>query len=207
MNAPDSAHPFDDLEHQREAAGLGMWIFIAAETLFFGGLFLCYAAYRSAHPGGFARAGHHLDIVVGTVNTGVLLTSSFTMALAVHAARRGRARRLAGLLLLTAGLGLAFLGFKFTEYRSHLGRLHPGEAGRTGAELFFLLYFAMTAVHAIHVAAGVGFLGWLARGAGKGRYSAERFGPVEVTGLYWHFVDVIWIFLFPLLYLQGRAPP
>jgi cytochrome c oxidase subunit III len=205
------AEQFDDLDQQHEAASLGMWVFIVAEILFFGGMILCYAAYRLSYPQEFARASRHTDVVLGSVNTAILLTSSFTMALAVESAGTGRRRRLVGLLLVTAALGVAFLGFKFAEYREHFqAGLAPGASFRfegpnpRRAELFFSLYFVMTAVHALHLAVGIALMVWLAAAAGKGRFSPAHYAPVETSGLYWHFVDIVWIFLFPLLYLLGR---
>jgi cytochrome c oxidase subunit 3 len=205
------ARQFDDLDQQREAASLGMWVFIVAEVLFFGGMLLCYAAYRLSNGFDFARGSNHTNLLLGSVNTAVLLSSSFTMALAVHSAREGKSRRLVPFLLATAGLGIVFLVFKFVEYREHiLEGLLPGRSFRFPdphpgrVQIFFALYFVMTAVHALHLIVGIGLMGWLAAGAKRGRFSPRHYSAVEVSGLYWHFVDIVWIFLFPLLYLLGR---
>ena len=208
---PVVAHHFDDAEQQREAASLGMWIFLITEIMFFGGVLTTYVVYRSAFPNGFAHASAHLDIVLGTVNTAVLIGSSLTMALAVYAAQVGRRGRLMILLLLTMGLGATFLGIKAYEYahKFHEG-LVPGShftyagAEAAQAELFFSLYFALTGLHALHMIIGLGVLAVLVVEARRGRYGPGYHTPVELSGLYWHFVDIVWIFLFPLLYLIGR---
>lgn len=205
------AHHFDDLEQQREASALGMWVFLVTEIMFFGGLFTAYVAYRSLYPGAFGHASNHLDLVLGTINTAVLITSSLTMVLAVHAAQVGRRTLLIRCLLLTGLLGATFLGIKAIEYAHKFADgLVPGRAfsyagpDAPQAQLFFSLYFAMTGVHALHMVIGLGVLGVLVAQARQGRFGPEYFTPVELSGLYWHFVDVIWIFLFPLLYLIGR---
>lgn len=203
-------HPFSGVEQQREAAKLGMWIFLATEVLFFGGLFAGYAAYRFLYPEAFQEGSHHMDLTLGAANTAVLLTSSCTMALslgALHAGRTGRALALLGASFL---LGLIFLGIKAVEYRHHvLDHLFPGsrfqfEGELAGpVELFFWLYFTMTGLHALHVIIGVGVIGAMAWLVQRGRVNRERFLPLEVAGLYWHFVDIVWVYLFPLLYLAG----
>jgi cytochrome c oxidase subunit III len=199
---------FDDLEQQYESSLLGMWTFLVTEIMFFGGLFLAYVAYRCAYPEAFAAGSRHLDVLLGTINTAVLLTSSLTMALAVHAAREEKRKALLGNLLATSALGLLFLAIKGWEYHHKFEEnLLPG-AGFSGEgpprlELFFVLYFAMTGLHALHVFAGVGVLGFIFVQALRRRFSARYFTPVEATGLYWHFVDIVWVFLFPLLYLIG----
>ena len=205
------AHHFDDMDQQREAATLGVWIFLVTEVLFFGGMFAAYVVYRTAYAGGFAAASHHLDVTLGGINTAVLILSSLTMALAVHSAQRGARGALIGFLILTIVLGSAFLGVKAVEYSHKFEEdLVPGphflfaEAGSRGAEIFFSLYFAMTGMHALHMIVGIALLLVLLAQARKGRYGAHYYNPVEVTGLYWHFVDIVWIFLFPLLYLIGR---
>jgi cytochrome c oxidase subunit 3 len=205
------AEQFDDLEQQREAVQLGMWAFLTTEVMFFGGLFTGYAVYRWSHPAAFAEASRHLDVLLGTVNTAVLICSSLTMALAVHAASLGRKRPTAGWLALTIALGSVFLGIKAIEY-SHKFHEHlvPGRhfhmEGTQGAsgQLFFSFYFAMTGVHALHMVIGIAILAVLIVKALRGRYGPENHSAVEMTGLYWHFVDIVWIFLFPLLYLIGR---
>ncbi|HJY81656.1 MAG TPA: cytochrome c oxidase subunit 3 family protein [Candidatus Binatia bacterium] len=205
------AHQFDDLEQQAEAATLGIWAFLITEILFFGGLFTGYAVYRTNYPQAFAEASHHLDILLGGINTVVLIGSSFTMALAVHAAQSGKRRALIAFLLATMLLGAIFLGIKVVEY-SHkfVDHLVPGRtftfpgAYAPQAQLFFSFYFAMTGMHAVHMIIGLAILSVLVGRAWRNRFSAIYFAPVEVTGLYWHFVDIVWIFLFPLLYLIGR---
>ena len=205
------AHHFVSAEQQFEASVLGTWIFLVTEIMFFGGLFMAYILYRSRYPEVFAAASHHLDVRLGTINTAVLIASSFTMVLAVHNAQLGRIRRLILFLLATMGLGSTFLIIKAVEYHhKYVDGLLPGPlfsyAGPDArqAELFFSVYFAMTGLHALHMVIGVGLLGWLVLSALRGRYGAAYYTPVECTGLYWHFVDVVWIFLFPLLYLIGR---
>lgn len=205
------AHQFDDSIQQREAASLGMWAFLVTEVLFFGGMFLAYTAYRFQFPQVFAEASNHLDIWLGTINTAVLIASSLTVVLAVHAAHENHRRLLFWMLLLTVVLGLIFLGIKTTEYHhkfeEHLipgfNFQYPGEHSRHAA-IFFSLYFAMTGMHAVHMIIGIGVFLVLAWEARRGRYSNLYYTPVELSGLYWHFVDIIWIFLFPLFYLLGR---
>ena len=206
------AHHFDDPIQQREASTLGMWIFLVTEVMFFGGLFTAYVTYRALYPDAFAHASHHLDVTLGTFNTAVLITSSLTMALAVHAAQVGRRGRLVGCLVLTALLGATFLGVKVVEYAEKFEHhLVPGPlfqwdhaAEAPNVQLFYSLYFAMTGLHALHMIIGLGILTWLVLGARRGRFGPAYATPVEVSGLYWHFVDIVWIFLFPLLYLIGR---
>jgi cytochrome c oxidase subunit 3 len=204
-------HQFDDVAQQHEASWLGMWIFLATEVMFFGGMFTGYAFYRTAYPRAFAEASNHLEIWLGAINTAVLICSSFTMALAVYSAGTNRRRALVNFLLLTILLGTVFLGIKFYEYHvKFVEHLVPGAAFRfegpqaRPAEIFFSFYFAMTGMHAVHMIIGIGLLAWMALKARRGRFSESYFTPVELVGLYWHFVDIVWIFLFPLLYLVGR---
>jgi cytochrome c oxidase subunit 3 len=209
---PALAHHFDDLEQQQEAATLGMWVFLATEVVFFGGLFLAYIVYRTWYPEAFSAASHHLDVPLGAVNTAVLITSSLTMALAVHAAQIGHRRSLIIFLLVTTVLGLVFVGIKAVEYADKFEHhLVPGlafvwegtpELARP-AQIFFALYFAMTGLHALHMVIGVGIMLVMAWLSYRGWFSPEYYSPIEVSGLYWHFVDIVWIFLFPLLYLIG----
>ena len=208
-------HHFDNAQQQREAAELGMWVFLATEVLFFGGLFTSYTVYRLQYEQTFAQASHHMDLFWGTVNTAVLLCSSLTMALAVLAAQAGKRKPLVALLSATIVLGSAFLGIKFLEYyHKYQEALIPfpgwprGGFSQFGAEagaakLFFYLYFAMTGLHALHMVIGVGILATLLWIAVRGGLLAERSTPVHISGLYWHFVDIVWVFLFPLLYLVG----
>lgn len=205
------AHQFDDLEQQREASSLGMWVFLITEIMFFGGLFTGYAVYRSKYPQAFAQGSHHLDILLGGINTAVLILSSLTMALAVHAAQLGRRKTIVLFLALTILLGAVFFGIKVIEYSHKFEQqLVPGprfvSEGPHGAQvqLFFSFYFAMTGMHALHMVIGIGVLSLLLLLAWQGRFSPDYYSPVELTGLYWHFVDIVWIFLFPLLYLIGR---
>ena len=205
------AHQFDDDAQQHEASWIGMWVFLATEVMFFGGMFMGYATYRSAYPLAFASASNHLDIWLGTLNTAILICSSFTMALAVRSAQLGGRRQIMIFLLLTILLGALFLGIKFTEYYFKFAEhLVPGsdfryeESLARPAEIFFSFYFAMTGMHALHMIVGIGLLTALTVKAARHRFSADYYTPVELVGLYWHFVDIVWIFLFPLLYLVGR---
>jgi cytochrome c oxidase subunit 3 len=205
------AHQFASLEDQRAATSLGMWVFLVTEIMFFGGLFTAYTVYRRLYREAFTAASHHLDIHLGGLNTAVLIVSSFTMAMAVRAAQLGRRRMLVTFLTFTILFGLTFLGIKGVEYQHKFEEhLFPGGGFRfegvdlQQARLFFSLYFAMTAMHALHMVIGIGILGWLIVLAWRGRISADQHDVVECTGLYWHFVDIVWIFLFPLLYLIGR---
>lgn len=205
------AHHFDDLAQQYEAVHLGMWVFLLTEIMFFGGLFAGYTVYRTFYPEAFAAGSQHLDLVLGGVNTMVLLASSLTMALAVQAAQSGQRQQLVIFLLLTIGCGLLFLGIKAIEYgHKFADHLVPGKhflfAGPlTGqVQLFFGFYFGMTGMHALHMVIGLGLLGLLTLQAWRGQFSTAYAAPVEMLGLYWHFVDIVWIFLFPLLYLLGR---
>ena len=210
-NTEGLASHFADLEQQHEAATLGMWIFLATELMFFGGLFTAYAVYRHTHAEEFTAASARLNLIFGSVNTVVLLTSSLTMALAVYAARIGRREWLTTCLAVTALLGIAFLVIKGFEYHGdYVEGLVPGLAfddgewdKPAGVQLFFLLYYIMTGVHALHLIIGIALLTILAILAWRGRYTSANHATVEVAGLYWHFVDVIWIFLLPLLYMVG----
>lgn len=223
------AHHFQDLGQQHETATLGMWAFLATEVLFFSGMFMAYTVYRIWYPDSFAAVSHHLYLSIGVTNTAVLLTSSFFMALAVHAARMGHRRQLVTFLILTIVLGLAFLGIKgFEYYKDVQENLFPGrifnsaewepgfwkvngdavdittEAGQQflrQAELFLVFYYIMTGIHGVHMMVGLGVMVVLVVKAYKGKYTATWNDPVDVAGLYWHFVDVIWIFLLPLLYM------
>lgn len=190
-----------------EAPALGMWTFLATEVLFFGGLFAAYTIYRVSFPAAFAAASHHLYFWIGAANTLILLLSSFTMALAVHAAAAGRDRRTWRLLLVTAALGLTFLALKAVEYYlDYHDGLVPGASFRPAwpaspqAEMFFVLYFLATGLHAVHLVIGVGLIA-AAAAAVRFRWPLRHAATkVEMLGLYWHFVDVVWVFLFPLLY-------
>ena len=205
------AHHFDDMAQQYEASHLGMWLFLLTEIMFFGGLFTGYAVYRSTYAVAFAEGSHHLDIVLGSINTAVLISSSLTMALAVHAAQVGQRQLLVSFLLLTMLLGLVFLGIKTVEYVHKFEQhLVPGSAFRSEGpharqvQLFLAFYFSMTGLHALHMIIGIGMLTVLVCLAWYDRFSPMYYTPIETVGLYWHFVDIVWIFLFPLLYLIGR---
>jgi cytochrome c oxidase subunit III len=205
------AHQFDGLGQQRRAVELGMWLFLAQEVMFFGGLFLAYTFYRTRYHNAFIEAGHHLDVRLGTVNTVVLITSSLTMALAVRAAHAGKRAATRNLVVATMLLGLVFLGIKgFEYYHKFTEHLIPGPSfayhGQhpLGAQIFYLLYFTMTGMHALHMIIGEGVMIALLRWNARGGVSAAYPSRVEAVGLYWHFVDIVWIFLFPLLYLISR---
>ena len=205
------AEQFDDIEQQRDAAKLGMWIFLATEVLFFGGLFLGYTVYRFTYGDVFIDASRRLSVLLGATNTAVLLISSLFMALAVRAAKLDQRRQLIRLLLGTALLGLVFMSIKTVEYhKDFVDHLVPGphfewsSKDPQNTELFFWIYFAMTGLHAIHVTVGIGVLLVLALLAWRGKFAKGNYNPVEVSGLYWHFVDIVWVFLFPLLYLVGH---
>jgi len=208
---PALAHHFEDLEQQNEAATLGMWVFLVTEILFFGGLFVTYLVYRSSYPGAFSAASHEMVIWAGTLNTAVLITSSLTMALAVRAAQLGDRRSLIWLLLATMALGCVFLGVKAFEYRTEFIEHHvPGPGFQfegpylRQAQIFFSLYFVMTGLHALHMILALGIMAVMLWWSIRGTITREYASPIEISGLYWHFVDIVWIFLFPLLYLIGR---
>jgi cytochrome c oxidase subunit 3 len=207
---PEQRFYFESLKEQKGAATLGMWAFIAQEVMFFGGLFAAYAVYRYQYFDVFAAASHHLDLPLATVNTAVLIASSLTMAMAVHAAALGHRRAISLWLIATVLLGTVFLGIKVVEYKEKYDHhLIPGasfsahELGLEGeaAQIYYSLYFGMTGLHALHMIIGIPILLMLAWQARGGRFGPEYHTPVEMTGLYWHFVDIVWIFLFPLLYL------
>ena len=205
------AEHFDDLEQQRSAAQLGMWVFLATEVLFFGGLFLGYTVLRSLYPRDFAAASHHTEVLIGGINTAILLFSSTLMALAVRAAELRNRKRLVWLLLSTAFSGIIFMVLKGVEYhKDWTDHLVPvfnfqwREANPEHVQIFFWLYFAMTGLHAIHVTVGIFLLLIFALLARAGKFTTGHFTPIEILGLYWHFVDIVWVFLFPLLYLAGH---
>ena len=202
--------PFESLRRQRAAAEFGVWIFIATEAVFFGGLFLGYAVYRYLYPHGFEAAGAETNIVYGTVNTAILLSSSATMAVAVWAGKAKLRRHVMLGLALTALLGLAFLTVKGLEYHEDFSKsLIPGRAEfpltERGAQMFFSFYWTMTAVHAVHLSIGIGLVTLTLIGVARGRIAWGETAMLHVLGLYWHLVDLIWIFLYPLLYLLGRS--
>jgi len=206
---------YEDLEHQTETAVLGMWLFLATEIMFFGTLFTALGVYHYLYPEEFEQASRALNWQVGAANTFVLLISSFTMVMAVHHARLGQTRLLITFLLTTAMLGCAFLGLKGYEYYEDvrkgliLGSRFDENAWAEAlpadriphVKLFLLLYWVMTGAHAVHMIIGIGAVLVMAVLARGNRFDSNYYAPVDVTGLYWHFVDVVWIFLFPMLYL------
>lgn len=201
-------HHFVNSEQQADASKLGMWIFLLTEVLLFGGLFCFYAIYRSWYPDMFVNAHKELDMVMGATNTIVLITSSLTMALAIRSMQLGRRKATLYNLAATIALACSFLVIKYFEYshKFHLGQL-PGKfytfegIEGTNPHVFFSVYFAMTGLHGLHVLIGIGVIGWLFLRVRKGHFSPQYYTPIEMTGLYWHLVDLIWIFLFPLFYL------
>ena len=209
MRAPLLGEQYADFETQDRTLEFGMWIFLATEVLLFASLFTLYGAYRAMYPVGFQAAIDHNTLVQGTVNTYVLLTSSFTAALSVSAIRRDRRRSAAWLLVVTAAFGVVFLGIKAWEYAHHWheGALpgvhyHLAELPSFGANRFYTLYWVMTGFHALHVTAGIGVVGFMAARAFAGAYTAQHHTKLEMGTLYWHLVDLIWLFLWPLLYLS-----
>ena len=217
---PALLHHFVTEEQQKNAASLGMWLFLAQEVMFFGGMFCAYLVYRYKYFGDFGSASQTLNIWYGAINTAVLLCSSLTVVLAVRAAQLNKRKALTMWLVFTILLGLVFLGVKGIEDKEKLEKHHvPGpsfayhgtvpshpdqQVNPRHAEIYFSLYFAMTGMHALHMIIGVGLFGTLAVWAWRGKYSANYYTPIENAGLYWHFVDIVWIYLFPLLYLIDR---
>jgi cytochrome c oxidase subunit III len=229
ISLPQLRHHFETVEQQREAGSFGMWLFLLTEIMFFGGLFFAYLLYRNWYYPAFAVASNQLSVPLGAVNTVFLITSGFFMALGVWAAEVRKKNVLVWTLILTTVFGCAFLGIKYVEYhekweKHHIPGAHfdiaefvnpaaygikeeplaPDMAQRT--QVFFFLYFAMTGMHALHMIIGIGLLFWLIARARRGDFSAGYVAPIENFGLYWHFVDIVWLFLFPLLYLINRHP-
>jgi cytochrome c oxidase subunit 3 len=219
MSADHSAlaHHFDSLEQQRGAESFGMWLFLATEILLFGALLTAYTVYRLTYPIAFEAASSRLNILIGGINTVVLLTSSLTMALSVWATRTGRPRTILVCLALTLLLGATFLVFKVIEYwGDYVEALVPGlrfdsdewlrlspAVNPHQVELMLVFYYILTGLHALHMIIGMGLLVWLLWRAYRRTLTPQRYMAVEVVGLYWHFVDIVWIFLLPLLYLTG----
>ncbi len=217
---PALLHHFATKEQQKNSASLGMWLFLAQEIMFFGGMFCAYLVYRYKYFGDFASASQTLNIWYGAINTAVLICSSLTVVLAVRAAQLGKRKALTMWLVLTILLGLVFLGIKGMEYKEKFEDHHvpgpsfayegtvPGHPGMAvnphHAEMYFSLYFAMTGMHALHMIVGVVLFSLLAWWAWHGKYNSNYYTPIENAGLYWHFVDIVWIYLFPLLYLIDR---
>jgi cytochrome c oxidase subunit III len=209
---PALQHQFNTMEQQQESATLGMWLFLVTEIMFFGGLFLCYFLYRVWYPAAWAEGSLLLDLQLGGINTVVLIGSSLTMALAVRAAQTGFPRATVAYIVATMALGLVFIVIKGFEYAHKFHEHHvPGadfvldSPNARAVEIFLSLYFAMTGLHALHMVIGFGLMVVIAWMAYKRRFTPEYYAPVEMAGLYWHFVDIVWIFLFPLLYLVDRA--
>jgi cytochrome c oxidase subunit 3 len=205
---PHLAHHFETLAQQNTAVRLGMWLFLGTEVLLFAGLFLGYTVYRYFFHEAFHEASRHLSLAFGTTNTIVLITSSLTVALAYDAIKKGKEKLAAGLLFFTILCALAFLGIKSMEYAEKFreGALpgkwyHFSEITAPGANLYYTIYFLATGLHAFHVIVGMSVLGWVLVGVLKGKYGPKNYVAVELGGLYWHLVDLVWIFLFPLLYL------
>ena len=226
-------HHFEDIEQQRGAERLGMWMFLATEILFFGGIFMAYTIYRFMYARDFADISGRLNVLVAGINTLLLLTSSMTMMFAIRAAQLGRRKQLMNMLLISALLGAGFMGFKAYEYSqdyheglmpwmSNFGQVpihdpdHPGSPDKTLNEqwaakdvspnrvrLFMTFYFIMTGIHGLHLIIGIGVILYLWVRAYLGWITPDRYVAVEVTSLYWHLVDAIWLFLMPLLYLAG----
>jgi len=207
-HTPGLQHHFTTMKQQFEAAKLGMWLFLVTEVLLFGGLFVGYGIMHSKHPEAFVAAHHHLDWRLGALNTIVLLLSSFTMVMGVWAAQTGQKKKLITFLLITVILAMVFMGVKYVEYshKFHEGLLpgkfysHQGDTVQ-GQFMFFSFYFMMTGLHGIHILGGMGAILWVLWRATKGHFSSRYYTPVDLVGLYWHLVDLIWIYLFPLLYL------
>lgn len=207
-NASHVQHHFVDSEQQFDSAKLGMWIFLVTEILFFGGLFVAYIVYRAWNPDLFTKASVELNTLLGAANTAVLIFSSLTMALAIREIQLDRVKRSIIYLSITIICAFFFMVVKYFEYthKFEVG-IFPG-AGYTyagiddpQANIFFSIYYMMTGLHGIHVIIGIGLITWLIIKAQKGAFSSAYYTPIEITGLYWHLVDIIWIFLFPLFYL------
>jgi cytochrome c oxidase subunit III len=205
---PKQQHHFYSMEQQLEASTLGMWVFLVTEIMFFGGMLAAYLVYRTMYPEAWEAGSHHLNVTLGALNTGVLICSSLTMALAVRAAQTGSRRGQIVNLILTILLGSTFLVVKFFEYKAKFDtHVVPGPnfdpTLPRQEQLFFSLYFMLTGVHAAHMIVGIGLMLVILTMAWRGKFDASYYTPVEISGLYWHFVDIVWIFLFPLLYLLG----
>lgn len=209
MSSTHLAHHFSSAEQQMESSRFGLWIFLTTEVLLFGGLFVAYTMFRALHPVMFAEAHHHLDKTMGTINTIVLICSSLTMALGVHYVRYNQNRRAILFLSCTLLFATTFMVIKYFEYSAKFEHhLFPADVNfamtdisHGNPKIFFSLYFLMTGLHGIHVLIGMGLISWITWRTMRRQFSPAYYTPVELTGLYWHFVDVIWIYLFPLLYL------
>jgi cytochrome c oxidase subunit 3 len=211
VHHPKLQHHFETMQQQKEASTLGMWLFLLTEVLFFGGLFFAYLLYRMWYFEAFAEASRTIQIWPGLINTAVLIGSSLTMALGVRAAQTSQRSATVRWLILTIILGLVFLGIKVYEYADKFEHHHvPGanfisdSPWAAQEQIFFSLYFTMTGLHALHMIVGVVMMSVITWMAHKGKFDSTYYTPVEMAGLYWHFVDLVWIYLFPLLYLVER---
>lgn len=208
---PELQHHFETMQQQKEASTLGMWVFLLTEVMFFGGLFFAYMLYRIWYFDAFAEASRDLDLTLGAFNTVVLIGSSLTMALAVRAAQTSEKQNQVFWLVATIILGCVFLVVKGFEYEHKFAvghvpgpNFHSDSPNAAPQQIFFSLYFTMTGLHALHMIVGVGLMSVITWMAAKGRFDEHYYTPVEMAGLYWHFVDLVWIYLFPLLYLVER---
>ncbi len=218
-HADGLVHQFEEIQQQRDAGRLGMWLFLATEILFFGGMFTAYTIYRQLHLDAFIKGSHLLEVQFGATNTAVLICSSLTMALAIRSAQTAKSRgTIIFWLILTMILGATFLGlkFRFEWYHDYIEHIVPAfgfqyrpewGASAPGVQLFMCFYFFMTGMHALHMIVGLGILTVLVIMTARNRFSSQYYAPLEISGLYWHFVDIVWIFLFPLLYLIGGRYP
>jgi cytochrome c oxidase subunit III len=210
-------HHFADMEQQQETSTFGMWMFLLTEIMFFGGLFCSYLVYRASYYQAFVEGSQKMELWAGATNTAVLICSSLTMALGVRAAQMGKRKLMIVLLLITILFGLVFLGIKGIEYHEHwenhefpgpnfhfetIDKKPPVDPQHT--EIYFSLYWAMTGLHAFHMVIGVGLVAWIIIAGARGAFTPSYYTPVENIGLYWHFVDLVWIYLFPLLYLISK---
>ena len=197
-------------DQQRETASIGMWIFLITEVMLFGGLFMAFTVYRLSNPHAFDTGSAHMEVLLGSINTAVLICSSFTMALAVYSAEIGNQRRLALFLVGTMIIGAIFLAIKFTEYYLHYqDHKVPGFwfefSGPDAAkvQMFFVFYFIMTGLHALHMTIGLGVLSVLLFRTSIGTFSAKYHTAIDLGGLYWHFIDIVWVFLYAIFYIPG----
>jgi cytochrome c oxidase subunit 3 len=204
-------HHFENMEQQSGASSMGMWVFLITEIMFFGGMFMAYLAYRYEYFTAWQEGSQHMDFWIGTINTAVLICSSLTMVMAVLAIQQGRRRLTSIMLSVTICFAIAFLVLKGIEYHGHwLAHEFPGPSFHFAGidprhvEMFFVLYFVMTGFHALHVLIGIGLVSTILYMNERGHFSADYHNPVENVGLYWHFVDLVWIYLYPLLYLIGH---
>jgi cytochrome c oxidase subunit III len=219
-------HQFNNLEQQRESTTMAMWLFLATEVMMFGGLFFAYTLYRSKFDAAFHEGAAHMNLWLGTANTGILLVSSLTMAMAVYSAAVRERKKLVLFLSLTWILGAAFLvvkafewghdlhiglipGVNWTYYDdpAHLAPLRELNILPQQVQMFFVIYFCMTGLHAIHMIVGLALVGVFIYLSWRGQFTNGNDQPVEIMGLYWHLVDIIWVFLFPLLYLIAGFHP